>query len=84
MQAQSARKVRTFSIGNESADYDEADAASAVARHLGTEHTGLTIRGEDAARLAGVDNPKYEDAEKTFRRHSRTDNLFEHLAVIPA
>jgi asparagine synthase (glutamine-hydrolysing) len=48
MQAQSSRPVLTFSIGNESATYDEGDAARAVARHLGTDHTPFTITAEDA------------------------------------
>lgn len=51
MQKQSSRRVRTFSIGNESADYDESGAAEEVARVLGTEHTALRVRADDAARL---------------------------------
>jgi asparagine synthase (glutamine-hydrolysing) len=39
MQAQSAQRVRTFSIGFESEDYNEATHAKAVAEHLGTLHT---------------------------------------------
>jgi len=41
MQAQSARPVRTFSIGFREPGYDEGSNAAAVARHLGTEHTEL-------------------------------------------
>src|SRR5690606_3590305 len=40
--------VRTFSIGNERLDYDEAESAGQVARHLGTEHTSLVVSGRDA------------------------------------
>lgn len=48
MQIQSRRPVCTFTIGFEEGDYDEAAHARAVARHLGTEHTELRIRSEDA------------------------------------
>jgi asparagine synthase (glutamine-hydrolysing) len=41
MQAQSARPVRTFSIGFHERGYDEGENAAAVARHLGTDHTAL-------------------------------------------
>lgn len=43
MQAQSSRPVRTFSIGNESAYYDESASAARVAAHLGTDHTELVV-----------------------------------------
>lgn len=48
MQRSSSTPVRTFTIGNEMADYDEAGAAQAVARHLGTDHTALTVTSEEA------------------------------------
>jgi asparagine synthase (glutamine-hydrolysing) len=41
MQAQSSRKVRTFSVGFDDVRYDESQHAVAVAAHLGTEHTTL-------------------------------------------
>lgn len=52
MQRQGLGKVRTFSIGNEAAAYDEAPAAEAVARHLGTEHTTFRVTDAQAVDVA--------------------------------
>ncbi len=51
MQAHSSRPVRTFTIGFDEKQYDEATHARAVAAHLGTDHTELRLSGDDALAL---------------------------------
>lgn len=51
MQAQSARPVRTFTVGLGDPHLDESGHGRAVARHLGTEHSELRIGPADALKL---------------------------------
>ena len=68
MQAQSARPVRTFSIGLAETDYNEAGNAAAVARHLGTEHTEICVTPKEALEvipnLANIYDEPFSDSSQ--------------------
>ena len=51
MQSMSSDRVKTFSIGFDEKEYDEAVYAKKVASFLGTEHTKLTITPLDALQV---------------------------------
>lgn len=48
MQANSMQPVRSFTIGFDDARYNEAPHAAAIAQHLGTDHTDMVLRPDDA------------------------------------
>lgn len=58
--------VKTFTLGFDSPEYNEADHARAVAAHLGTQHTEFIATGNDALtlapRLGGLTDEPFADA----------------------
>ena len=48
MQTQSDRPVQTFTVGFDDKAFDESTYASAVARHLGTDHHEILVQANDA------------------------------------
>lgn len=51
MQSYSSRSVQTFTVGFENPTFNEAPFAAAVARHLGTDHTELTVTETEAREM---------------------------------
>lgn len=68
MQAESGRPVRTFTLGFDGADYDEARDAKAVAAHLGTDHSTLYVTPEQAQavipRLSDIYDEPFADTSQ--------------------
>lgn len=48
MQAQSSRAVKTFTVGSENLEFNEAHHAMAVAQAIGTDHTAVIATDRDA------------------------------------
>lgn len=61
MQAESDRRVRTFTIGFQDEQYNEAPFARAVARHLGTEHTEVLLAQDEALRFVDALPDVYDE-----------------------
>lgn len=61
MQAQSTSPVKSFTIGFNVPEFDEAQHAAAVARHLGTEHTELYVSPSDAREVIPLLPDMYDE-----------------------
>lgn len=68
MQSQSNRPIKTYTIGFHEKRYNEAVYASAVAAHLGTEHTELYVTPEEAmaviSRLPHIYSEPFADSSQ--------------------
>jgi asparagine synthase (glutamine-hydrolysing) len=60
MQANCGQPVKTFTIGFQTPEFNEAEFAQTVARHLGTDHTELYVTPEQAMAVV-PDLPKLYD-----------------------
>jgi asparagine synthase (glutamine-hydrolysing) len=61
MQANNSHPIRTFTIGFEDRDYDEAMHAKTVADHLGTAHTELRLAGDDVISMVSSMGEVYDE-----------------------
>jgi asparagine synthase (glutamine-hydrolysing) len=68
MQAQSTRRVQTFTIGFHESSYNEAEQAGLVAKRLGTDHTELYVTPADAMavipRLVSIYDEPFADSSQ--------------------
>ena len=68
MQAQSAKPIKTFTVGFNVPEYNEAEHAKAVAAHLGTQHTEIYVDEQDALnvvpKLASIYDEPFADSSQ--------------------
>jgi asparagine synthase (glutamine-hydrolysing) len=84
MQRQASCPVKTFTVGFENAAFDEAPHAAAVALHLGTDHTEITVTERDAQdvipNLADLYDEPFADSSQ-IPTHLVCRAAREHVAV---
>lgn len=68
MQAQSSTAVKTFTVGFDEPEFDEAPYAAAIARHLGTDHTEVRVTAAEmlsvVPRLPEIYNEPFADSSQ--------------------
>jgi len=61
MQSVSSRPVRTFTLGFDSPEFNEAEHAAAVAKHIGTDHTEHYVTTADAQAIVPLLGAMYDE-----------------------
>jgi asparagine synthase (glutamine-hydrolysing) len=70
---ESSRTVKTFSVGFEDPEYNEAPFAGAIARHLGTDHAEIYLSEQTAIQFI----PRFADAlDEPFADSSQVATYF--------
>jgi asparagine synthase (glutamine-hydrolysing) len=68
MQHVATEPVRTFTVGFEEGEFDEKSHAASVAKHIGTRHTTIELRADDAIsyidRLPAVFDEPFADSSQ--------------------